>query len=324
MMQSVFGYIFSTDFVVAILRMSTPLILCSMGVLLVRKSGIVCIAFESMMLAASFGGVLGSAYSQNLFVGLLCGVALSVIFAMLFGYFVLVLRANNMLVSLALNTLGSGGTVFMLFAFTGDRGSSTNLHSLQFPDIEIPLLREIPVVGEILSGRNLMTYLALLSVPVVYFLLMKTPLGLRIRAVGENEDAARSLGSSPQRIRFIALLIAGVLAGMAGCYMSMGYVSYFTRDMISGRGFIAIAAQNLGGSMPIPTLIWALVFGASNAIANAFQAINLPPEFLQMFPYAATIIGLLLVGMKINADEKRVTRRSIEKSRAGAAEEGNG
>ena len=109
-MESVLGYIFSVEFIVAILRMSTPLILCSMGVLLVRNSGVVCIAFESMMLAAALGGVLGSAYSQNLVVGLLCGIAMSVVFAMLFGFFVLVLKANNMLVSLALNTLGSGGS----------------------------------------------------------------------------------------------------------------------------------------------------------------------------------------------------------------------
>lgn len=307
-MQSVLNYIFSTDFIVAVLRMSTPLILCAMGVLLVRKSGIVCIAFESMMLAASFGGVIGSAYTQSIFVGILCGVGLSVLFALLFGYFVLVLKANNMLVSIALNTLGSGGTIFMLYALTGDRGSSTNLPSLVFPTVHIPFIEDIPVLGEILSGHNILTYIALLCAPVVYVLLMKTPLGLRIRAVGENEGAAESLGASPVKIRFIALIIAGVLAGFAGMYMSMGYVSSFTRNMISGRGFVSIAAQNLGGSMPIPTLIWALVFGASNAVSNAFQAVSLPPEFLDMFPYAATVIGLLLVGWKINIDKKKSNR----------------
>lgn len=303
-MESVLGYIFSTEFIVAILRMSTPLILCAMGVLLVRNSGVVCIAFESMMLASALGGVLGSAYFQSLVVGLLCGIFMSVLFAMLFGIFVLVLRANNMLVSLALNTLGSGGTVFILFAFTGDRGSSNSLQSLQFPTVELPIIKDIPVLGEMLSGHNVLTYVAILSVPVVYVLLMKTPLGLRIRAVGENENAAESLGTSAMKTRFIALFIAGIFAGLAGMYMSMGYVSAFTRDMIAGRGFIAIAAQNLGGFMPVPTFIWALVFGASNAIANAFQAIQIPPEFLQMFPYVATVVGLLLVGMNINRHEK--------------------
>lgn len=323
-MESVLGYIFSTEFIVAILRMSTPLILCAMGVLLVRNSGVVCIAFESMMLASALGGVLGSAYSQSLVVGLLCGIFMSVLFAMLFGIFVLVLRANNMLVSLALNTLGSGGTVFILFAFTGDRGSSNSLQSLQFPTVELPIIKDIPVLGEMLSGHNVLTYVAILSVPVVYVLLMKTPLGLRIRAVGENENAAESLGTSAMKTRFIALFIAGIFAGLAGMYMSMGYVSAFTRDMIAGRGFIAIAAQNLGGFMPVPTFIWALVFGASNAIANAFQAIQIPPEFLQMFPYVATVVGLLLVGMNINRHEKKKAQEIEEKSKLADACGGNG
>lgn len=323
-MESVLGYIFSTEFIIAILRMSTPLILCSMGVLLVRNSGVVCIAFESMMLAAALGGVLGSAYSRSLLVGLLCGIALSVLFAMLFGFFVLVLKANNMLVSLALNTLGSGGTVFILFAFTGDRGSSTNIQSLQFPTVNIPVIQDIPILGNILSGHNILTYVALVSVPVVYLILMKSPLGLRIRAVGENKNAAESLGTSAMKTQFVALFIAGIFAGLAGMYMSMAYVSAFTRDMIAGRGFIAIAAQNLGGFMPIPTLIWSLVFGASNAIANAFQAINMPPEFLQMFPYFSTVLGLMLVGMSINQQEKKKAAEIEEKSKLADACEGNG
>lgn len=313
-MESVFGYIFSVNFLVAVLRMSTPLILCAMGVLLIRKAGMSCIAFESMMLAAAFGGVVGSAYSQSIWGGIALGVGLSVSFAMLFGYFVLVLKAHDMLVSLALNTLGSGGTAFMLYALTGDRGTSTSLLSLKFPTICIPLIEDIPVLGEILSSHNLLTYMAFLSVPLIHILLMKTPLGLRIRAVGENEHAAESLGTSPVKIRFIALGIAGVLAGFAGMFMSMGYVSYFTRDMLAGRGFMAIAAQNLGGSMPVPTLIWALVFGASTAVANAFQAINIPPEFVQMFPYAATIIGLILVGYRNNNQEKKAAQRILERS----------
>ena len=169
-----------------------------------------------------------------------------------------------------------------------------------------------------------MTYVALVSVPVVYLILMKSPLGLRIRAVGENKNAAESLGTSAMKTQFVALFIAGIFAGLAGMYMSMAYVSAFTRDMIAGRGFIAIAAQNLGGFMPIPTLIWSLVFGASNAIANAFQAINMPPEFLQMFPYFSTVLGLMLVGMSINQQEKKKAAEIEEKSKLADACEGNG
>ena len=315
-MNTIFNYMLSVDFFIAILRMATPLILCSMGVLIVRKSGVVCIAFESMMLVSAFGGVIGSAYSQNIWIGTLTGLAFSVAFAVIFGYFVLVLLANNMLVSLALNALGSGGTVFLLYALTGDRGNTTSLKSLQYPVINIPLIEDIPFIGEILSGCNLMTYIALIAVPLVYLLLFKTPLGLRIRAVGENPHAAESLGTSTNKVRFLALIIAGVLAGLAGMYMSMGYVSYFTRDMIAGRGFIAIAAQNLGGSMPFATLIWSLAFGLSSAVANTFQSVNMPPEFLKMFPYAATIIGLMVVGIMENkreADQKSEMKRNAQK-----------
>jgi ABC-type uncharacterized transport system permease subunit len=314
-MNTIISYILSPDFSTAILRMATPLILCSMGVLIVRRSGVVCIAFEAMMLVSAFGGVIGSAYSGNLIIGMLTGLVFSVLFALLFGFFVLVLMANNMLVSLALNALGSGGTVFLLYALTGDRGNTASLKSLQFPVINIPILKEIPFVGEILSGCNLMTYIALLSVPLVYILLFKTSIGLRIRAVGENPDAAESLGTSTIKVRFLALIIAGILAGLAGMYMSMGYVSYFTRDMIAGRGFIVIAAQNLGGSMPFATLLWSLIFGLSSAIANTFQSVNIPPEFLKMFPYVATIIGLMVVGMMENQKELSQKKRKLMQAR---------
>lgn len=299
-MDTILAYIFSSDFIVAVLRMSTPLVLCSMGALLVRRSGLVCIAFEAMMLAASFGGVVGSAYSQSIWVGLFSGLASSILIAMIFGYFVLVFKAHNMLVSLALNTMVSGGTVFLLYALTGDRGSSTNLMSLKFPVLNIPVIEDIPVIGKVLSGQNMMTYIALVSVFLVYLLLFRTPIGLRIRAVGENPDAAESLGTSKIHVQFLALFLGGVCAGLAGMYMSMGYVPYFTRDMIAGRGFIAIAAQNLGGTMPFATMIWSLVFGASSAIGNALQALNMSPEFLQMFPYVATILGLMIIGLVEN------------------------
>ena len=151
-----------------------------------------------------------------------------------------------------------------------------------------------------------MTYLAFLTVPIVYIFLFKTPLGLRIRAVGEEPNAAASLGTNVFRIRFIALLASGVLAGFGGMYMSMGYLPYFTRDMVAGRGFISIAAHNLGGYMPFATMVWSLVFGITGALSNTFQIMNVPPEFLQMFPYLSTLFGLALVGIIENGRNKRL------------------
>ena len=133
-----------------------------------------------------------------------------------------------------------------------------------------------------------MTYLSLICVLLVYILVYKTAIGLRIRAVGENPNAAESVGINVIKIKFIALMISGVLAALGGAYMSMGYVSWFSRDMVAGRGFIGLAAQNLGGAEPIPTLLAALAFGIADAMSNILQSLRVPAEFVQVIPYVTT------------------------------------
>lgn len=288
--------ILSAEFIYSILRMATPLLFASMAALIMRKSGIMCIAFEGIMLFAALGGVLGSALTQSIAGGIIVGQLLGILIALIFAYFVLVLNANNVLTGLALNTLGSGGTIFLLYVVCGDKGTSTKLSSLVVPNLNIPLLQDIPVIGTILSGHNLLTYLALLIVVMVYFFINKTKLGLRIRAVGETPEAAKSVGINVIKIRFIAILLGGCLASFGGIYMSMGYLPFFTRDMIAGRGFMAIAAQNLGGGSAIPTMLSALLFGSAEALSNVMQSMKLPAEIMQMLPYVVTLIGLCFLG----------------------------
>ena len=288
--------ILSAQYLFSIIRVTTPLLFASMAAVVIRRAGIICIAFEGMMLFAAFGGVLGSALTHSVLGGIACGVLFGMLIAMVYAYFVLSLKANTYLTGLAINMLGSGGTVFLLYLSTGDKGVSTALNSLVVPSVEIPLVKDIPILGEVLSGHNALTYLAFLAVIAVYFLINKTVLGLRIRSVGENASAAASVGIKVVRTQFIAIVIGGLLASFGGLYMSMGYLPFFTRDMIAGRGFIGIAAQNLGGAMPIPTMLAALAFGAAEAASNILQSLRLPAEFMQMIPYAATLIGLMLVG----------------------------
>ena len=288
--------ILSAQYLFSIIRVTTPLLFASMAAVVIRRAGIICIAFEGMMLFAAFGGVLGSALTQSVLGGIACGVLFGMLIAMVYAYFVLSLKANTYLTGLAINMLGSGGTVFLLYLSTGDKGVSTALNSLVVPSVKIPLVKDIPILGEVLSGHNALTYLAFLTVIAVYFLINKTVLGLRIRSVGENASAAASVGIKVVRTQFIAIVIGGLLASFGGLYMSMGYLPFFTRDMIAGRGFIGIAAQNLGGAMPIPTMLAALAFGAAEAASNILQSLRLPAEFMQMIPYAATLIGLMLVG----------------------------
>lgn len=305
-------YIFSFDFFDAILRMSTPLVFVGMAAVIGAKADILCIAYEGMMLFAALGGVLGSAYSQNLLVGVLCGVACAIFIAAIFAYFVLYLDARPLLSGLALNTLASGGTVYVVYLLTGMKQNTSNLVSLKFPDITIPGIDAIPVVGDILSGHNLMIYLAFISVVVVWFLIKKTTLGLRIRAVGRNPDAAASVGINVKKTKFIALLLSGILAAFGGMYMSMGYLPYFTTDMTAGRGFIAIAAQNMGLGNPALTMLFSVVFGAAMAVGNMAQSYRLPSQFASMMPYVLTLLGLVLMGIRTKKGSMRVKKSHRE------------
>lgn len=291
-------YIFSLNFIFAVIRMGTPLLFVGMAAVVGAKANILCIAYEAMMLFAALGGVIGSAYSQNLFVGMITGLAAGLIIASIFAYFVLYLNTQPLLTGLALNTLGTGGTVYIVYLLTGMKLDTSSLASLQFPVVHIPFIKDIPVIGPIVSGHNLLSYVAFIVVFLVWYFIFKTRMGLRIRAVGEDPAAAASVGINVKKTKFIAMLISGVIASFGGLFMSMGYMPYFTNNMTAGRGFIGIAAQNLGRGNPIFTMLYTLVFGGSMAIGNTAQSFRLPSQFASMTPYLVTLIGLVVIGAR--------------------------
>ena len=299
------NYDFMIEFIGSILRMSTPLILVGMAAVIGAKANILCVAYEGMMLFAALGGVLGSAYSQNLLVGVICGIASGIAIAAIFAYFVLYLDARPLLSGLALNTLASGGTLYMLYLLTGMKQNTSTLVSLKFPTVNIPIIKSIPVLGDLISGHNLMVYFAFASVVFAWFLINKTQLGIRIQAVGKNPDAAASVGINVRKTKFIALLLSGVLASFGGMYLSMGYLPYFTADMAAGRGFIAIAAQNMGVGNPILTMIFSIIFGFAMAVGNVAQSYRLPSQFASMAPYLLTIISMWFMGARARKKKQK-------------------
>ena len=304
------NYTFIMEFISSILRMSTPLILVGMAAVIGAKANVLCVAYEGMMLCAALGGVLGSAYSNSLLVGVLCGVAGGIFIAAIFAYFVLYLDARPLLSGLALNTLANGGTLYLVYLLTGMKQNTSNLVSLKFPIVHIPVIENIPVLGGLVSGHNLMVYIAFISVAFVWFLINKTSLGIRIQAVGKNPDAAASVGVNVRKTKFIALLLSGILASFGGMYLSMGYLPYFTTDMAAGRGFIAIAAQNMGVGNPILTMIFSMIFGFAMAVGNVAQSYRLPSQFASMAPYLLTIISMWIMGI-------RTRKKRLKAGRAG-------
>lgn len=286
--------IFSPEFGFATIRVMTPLLFSSIGFAIAELSGTTNIALEGIMLVAAFVGVMVSVFTRSLLLAFVAGIASGLGMAALLGYFHLKLKANIVLAAIALNLFATGITVFLLFLISHDKGTSSSLKSLVFPSFQIPLLKSIPVVGPILSGHNLLTYLSFLSVIVFYLILYKMPIGLQIRAVGQNPEAAQSVGVNVNRIKMYSLLLSGLFGALGGLYLSMGYVSWFSRGITAGRGFIAIAASYLGGNQPLGTFFASILFGIVNALAVYLSSAKIPSEIIQTIPYLATVIALTI------------------------------
>lgn len=303
-MEAVIRGIFSATFLYSALRVTTPILFAALGGAVAKKAGVTNIGLEGTMLASALAGVVGSAYTQSLLVGCLCGIATGLLISGLLAYFAIKLKAEIFLTGLMMNMIASGATVFIMYMLTKDKGTTSKLKSLVFPQVQIPLIRNIPFLGEVISNHNILTYLAFICAGLVWFFINRTKLGIRIRAVGENPKAAESVGINVIRTQVTALLICGLLASLGGMYLSMGYVSWFSRDMTAGRGFTAVAAQYLGKANAGGTLMASLVFGTADALANVLQSLRVPAEFVQMIPYAATLLGLIFYSLNSRRDKK--------------------
>jgi simple sugar transport system permease protein len=300
-MQEVLEVIFSATFLAAVLRVATPLIFPALGGLISELGGVGNIALEGIMLAGACTGVLVSVVTKSALAGLFAGVLMSMLLATLLAFFHLNLKSDLILTAVALNVLASGGTTFVVFLVTqaltgsGDKGGTSSLVSGKLPLLSdlIPALRGMGAIGQVLD-QNVLTYLALFAAFGVAVFLYRTRTGIHLRAVGENPEAARSVGINVVAMKYLALMLSGLFAGLGGVFLSMGYVQFFARDMTGGRGFIALAAVYLGGKTPVGTLIAALAFGAADALSIQMGNLKFPTQIVQMIPYAATIIALVI------------------------------
>jgi ABC-type uncharacterized transport system permease subunit len=308
--------IFTAAFVATIIRVATPLILPALGGLVSEMAGVLNIAREGMMLGAAFTGVAVSAYAPGWlpgapgwifpWLGVLAGIGVGLLMAWLIAFFHLELGANLVLTALAVTFLAQGGTVFTMFALTGDKGSTSTLASPAVPNIVIPFVNQIPVVGQLLNAENLtgynaMTYAAFLLTFLVWLFLYRMPLGAHLRAVGENPEAAASVGINVKRVRYMALLISGFCAALGGINLSMGYLTIFQTNMTAGRGFIALAVVYLGNRNPLGVLLAALFFGAASALGAQLGTLNVPSQLIEIIPAVLTIAALVIYNLRRRA-----------------------
>ena len=294
-MNSFWDLFSSVNFYVTIISLATPLIFASMAALISNKAGVVNISIEGTMLVSALVGAIFSTLFNSAIMGILFACLAGVFLGYIFALSTIKLRTNEILVGIALNILAAGLVVFIIYALTGNK---SDYSSVALKPISIPLLRDIPIIGEIFfDSLNLLVYIALFVVIGMTYFLKRTVLGVRIRSVGMNASAVDSLGVSSERVKIIALLIAGGLAGLGGAYMSIGFMSSFNTGMIAGRGFIGLAAEAIGAGIPYVTALFAVVFGLVNAFsltAQTITGINIPYELLNTLPYFVTIIGLVI------------------------------
>lgn len=278
----------------ATVSLATPLILAALGEVFVERSGVLNLGIEGMMLFSGFVGFLAAYYAGNLWLGVLTAILTGALMSLLFAYMTITLRSNQTVTGLSLNFLGQGLALYLyrtIFKITLETPRVT-----PFSNLPVPGLSKIPFIGPILFNHSLFTYLMFLLVPVTLLVIYRTPFGLRMNAVGESPQTADTLGVNVGKIRYGCIMIGGAMAGLAGAFFSLVELGAYSDSMVSGRGFIASALVIFGRWDPLWTLGGGLLFGGIDALQNRLQVLGspIPSNFLQMAPYAVTILALLI------------------------------
>ncbi len=275
----------------AALRMATPIVLASLGGIFSERVGIVNIALEGMMLSGSFSGILATYGTGNPWIGVLASILVGGLLGLLHALLTVKFAGNQIVSGTGINIFALGFTAYMSQVVWGSRGASPNVQGLGA--VSIPLLKDLPIAGEIIGNQTPLVYIALIVVVLSYIILSKTPAGLRIKAVGEHPAAADTAGINVYRTKYLCVILSGMLAGLGGAFLSLGHLSLFALGMSGGRGFIALAAMILGGWTPFGALGASLLFGFADALQMRLQSIGvLPSQIILTVPYILTIIVL--------------------------------
>ena len=286
--------IINLSLLASMIRLSTPLILAALGGMYSERGGVINIALEGIMLAGAFSAAAVTVFTGNPWLGLAAAAIAGLAVALIHAIASIRFRADQVVVGTAINILFLGVPALVSGALFESTGSTPQLPREQtLPDWHIPGISSIPILSQLLSDHKPVVYIALAAVPISYYVLFRTRFGLRLRAVGENPEAADTAGVSVARMRYAGVLLSGVLAGIGGAYLSIGQNSLFTRNMTAGRGFIALAALIFGKWHPVGAFLACLLFGLADAISIRMQGVvAIPVQFIQIIPYVLTLVVL--------------------------------
>ncbi|HWQ06335.1 MAG TPA: ABC transporter permease [Feifaniaceae bacterium] len=268
---------------------ATPIALAGIGGLFGERSGISNIGLEGTMLFSALAAAIGSYYANSPWVGLACGAACGILISLLHAFLCITVRVDQIVIGLVINIFAANASVYLLSVLFQNKGASPAITKL--PYVSIPFLRDIPGMSELFSNISLLTVLVIVIMLIAQYLLYQTRFGLHVMAAGQNEKAAFVMGVKVKRTQYLAVMIGGLCCGLAGSYLSISYLNMFVKNMVSGRGFIAIAAILIGRYSPMGVLLASLFFGLADASQMALQGtVSIPNELVQSIPYVLTIL----------------------------------
>lgn len=295
------------------LRRATPVALAALGGALTEHAGIMNIGMDGMILMGAFFGVLGSALFASAWMGLLLAVGTGALVGLLYALFVVRFRSDEFIIGCALNTFALGFTSFLSRSIFGTAGAK-GFPSL--PNLRLSAVGRIPYLGGVIDGHSLFVYAAMLLVGILWVFVYRTPYGFHLRAAGEKPETLRTAGLSPERMKWVASVLCGVLCGVAGAHLSLGYLNgTFAENMSNSRGFVAFACVIFGGANPIKTYLASLMFGFFDAIGLRLQG-TISSDLTGIIPYAITVVMMVYVVVRQNG---RVRRMQRSRSKAGGA-----
>jgi len=286
------------------IRLTTPILLAALGATICNRAGILNFSLEGKMLLGSFIGILATYWLGNSALGLVAAMVAGGMLGAIFAFLFIRYKVDLVIMAIAINMFVLEITVFLLRSFFGGAGTWSDPSIVQLPDIQIPLIHSIPVIGPLISGHNIIVYIAWLTTILMQIVIFRTKLGRHIRAVGENPEAAKAVGINVARMQFIALVISGALAALGGAFLSIGHLTLFTRNLSNNRGFVGFSAALFGMNNPLGVFFSSLLFGSADAIAMRLQMItDIPPSIIQFFPNVLTILALVIVAMRVKGRE---------------------
>ena len=295
--QVLFRVLTSSDLWQAALQFSALLLLPALGGVISERSGVTNIAMEGMMLTGAYAGVMTALSTHSLLVGVLGAIIAGGLMAFIHAIVSINFKANQIVSGIAINIAALGLTNYLLFVQTGGQGVPSLASSLRLPVVTWGPLAKIPFLGPILFQQNIIFYVALLILLGIQFLLFRTNIGLRIRAVGEHPQAADTAGVNVRLVRYLCVISSGLLSGLAGAFLALGISGIFISNMTAGVGYIALAAVIFGKYIPLGAAGACLIFGLGEALSVRLQDTNISPNLLSTLPYILTLIALVgLVG----------------------------